>query len=116
MIYLIASFITFIFTTVLTIAGVGAAFILIPVFIALGVPLLTAMSTVLLLNSIAMIVASFYNSRAGLIVYKTALPILISASILSPLGAIIAEHLSKIFLLWLFVGFLIFADSMILMV
>lgn len=114
MTYLLASLITFVFTTVLTIAGVGAAFILIPVFVALGVPLLTAMSTALLLNSIAMAVASFYNARAGLIVYKTALPILIIASVLSPLGAITAEHLSRTLLLWLFVGFLIFAGSMML--
>ncbi len=114
MTYFIASLITFIFTTVLTIAGVGAAFILIPVFVALGIPLLTAMSTALLLNSIAMAVASFYNARAGLIVYKTALPILIFATLLSPVGAITAEHLSRTVLLWLFVGFLIFAGSMML--
>lgn len=114
MTYLIASLITFIFTTVLTIAGVGAAFILIPVFVALNVPLLTAMSTALLLNSIAMIVASYYNGKAGLILYKTALPILIFASLLSPLGAITAEHLPKRLLLWLFVGFLIFAGSIML--
>jgi len=56
--FIIAGVVTFVFTTVLTIAGVGAAFILIPVFLALGVPLLTAMSTALLLNSIAMIFAS----------------------------------------------------------
>jgi hypothetical protein len=54
---------------VLAIAGVGAAFILIPVFVGLGVPLLTAMSTALLLNSIAMAIASSYNARSGLIVY-----------------------------------------------
>ncbi|ACI20297.1 MULTISPECIES: sulfite exporter TauE/SafE family protein [Thermodesulfovibrio] len=114
MTYLLASLITFFFTTVLTIAGVGAAFILIPVFVALGIPLLTAMSTALLLNSFAMAVASFYNARAGLIVYRTALPILIIASLLSPLGAITAEHLSRTFLLWLFIGFLLFAGSMML--
>ena len=114
MTYFIAAVITFIFTTVLAIAGVGAAFILIPVFVALGVPLLTAMSTALLLNSIAMAIASYYNAKAGLIVYKTALPILIVASILSPLGAIIAEHLSRTLLLWFFVAFLIFAGSMML--
>jgi len=114
MTYLIASLVTFIFTTVLTIAGVGAAFILIPVFVALGVPLLTAMSTALLLNSIAMSVASYYNAKAGLIIYKTALPILIFATLLSPLGAITAEHLPRTLLLWLFVAFLIFAGTMML--
>jgi hypothetical protein len=47
-------------------------------------------------------------------VYKTALPILVFASVFSPVGAITAEHLSRTLLLWLFVGFLIFAGSMML--
>jgi len=112
--YLIAGIITFVFTTILTIAGVGAAFILIPVFLALGIPLLTAMSTALLLNSVAMIFASISYAREKLIVFKTALPILIVAAALSPLGARTAEHLSRNVLLWLFVGFLVFAGSMML--
>lgn len=112
--YAIAAFVTFLFTTVLTIAGVGAAFILIPIFLALGIPLLTAMSTALLLNSIAMIFASISFARDRLIVFKTALPILIVATILSPLGARTAEHLPREVLLWLFVGFLLFAGSMML--
>ena len=112
--YLIAATVTFIFTTVLTIAGVGAAFILIPIFLALHIPLLTAMSTALLLNSIAMIFASISYARDRLIVWKTALPILIVAAALSPLGARTAEHLPRNVLLWLFVGFLIFAGSMML--
>jgi len=112
--YLIASAVTFIFTTVLTIAGVGAAFILIPIFLALGIPLLSAMSTALLLNSIAMVFASISYARGKLIVWKTAVPILIVATILSPLGARTAEHLPRNVLLWFFVGFLIFAGSMML--
>ncbi len=47
-VYLIAGAVTFAFTTVLTIAGVGAAFILIPVFLSLGIGLHTAMATALL--------------------------------------------------------------------
>ncbi len=112
--YIIAGIVTFFFTTILTLAGVGAAFILIPVFLALGIPILTAMSTALLLNSIAMIFASFSYAKEKLIVFKTAIPILIIASILSPLGAKTAENLPKDVLLWLFVGFLIFAGSMML--
>lgn len=111
---ILAGIVTFVFTTILTIAGVGAAFILIPVFLALGIPLLTAMSTALLLNAIAMVFASISYAREKLIVFKTALPILIVASILSPLGARTAEHLPRVVLLWMFVGFLIFAGSMML--
>ncbi len=112
--YVIAGIITFVFTAVLTIAGVGAAFILIPVFLALGIPLLTAMSTALLLNSVAMIFASISYAREKLILFKTAIPILVVATILSPLGARTAEHLPEDVLRWLFIGFLIFAGSMML--
>ncbi|MGB4291612.1 MAG: sulfite exporter TauE/SafE family protein [Bacteroidales bacterium] len=114
LVYIIAAVVTFLFTTVLTIAGVGAAFILIPVFLALGIPLLTAMSTALLLNSLAMIFASISYAREKLIVFKTAIPILIIAALLSPLGAKTAEYLPREVLLWLFVGFLVFAGSMML--
>ena len=72
------------------------------------------MATALLLNSIAMIFASVTYAREKLIVFKTAFPILIIAAVLSPLGARSAEHLPKDVLLWLFVGFLIFAGSMML--
>ena len=112
--YAVAGIVTFLFTTVLTIAGVGAAFILIPAFLALGIPLLEAMSTALLLNSIAMIFASVSYAREKLIVYRTAFPILIVATVLSPLGARTAQHLPRNVLLWLFVGFLLFAGSMML--
>lgn len=98
----------------MSIAGLGAAFILIPVFLTLGIPLLTAMSTALLLNSIAMTFASISFAKKKLIVFKTAFPILIVATILSPLGARTAEYLPRDILLWLFTGFLIFAGSMML--
>lgn len=61
-----------------------------------------------------MVFASISYAREKLIVFKTALPILIVASMLSPLGARTAEHLPMVVLLWLFVGFLIFACSMML--
>jgi len=48
--YIIAAAVTFVFTAVLTIAGVGAAFILIPVYYAMGIDLRIAMAVALLLN------------------------------------------------------------------
>jgi len=101
-------------TTVLTLAGVGAAFILIPIYLGLGIELHTAMSTALLLNSIAMIFASINYARARLILWRLALPILITATILSPLGAYSSQFLPRNTLLTLFVLFLIFAASMML--
>jgi uncharacterized membrane protein YfcA len=112
--YFFAGVITFIFTALLTIAGVGAAFILIPIFIALGIEVHTAMATALLLNAVAMSVASVKFIRSRIIVWNIAIPILIVASILSPVGAWVSQGLDRHILLWLFVGFLIFAAMMML--
>jgi uncharacterized protein len=111
---IIAGIVTLVFTALLTIAGVGAAFILIPVFLALGIEVHTAMATALLLNAVAMSVASVKFVRSGLVVWKVAIPILLVASILSPVGAWVSQGLDREVLLWLFVGFLIFAAGMML--
>jgi len=110
----VAGGITFIFTALLTIAGVGAAFILIPVFIALGIDVHVAMATALLLNSIAMIFASYRFIKKKLIMWKVAIPILIVATTLSPVGAYVSVGLNREVLLWLFVAFLLFAAGMML--
>lgn len=111
---IIAGLVTFIFTGLLTIAGVGAAFILIPVFITLGIDIHMAMATALLLNSIAMIFASYRFIKNKLIMWRVAIPILIIATILSPVGAYVSQGLNRTLLLWLFVGFLLFAAVMML--
>ncbi len=111
---ILAGAITFLFTGALTIAGVGAAFILIPVFIALGIDVHVAMATALLLNSVAMTFASYRFAKKKLIMWKVALPILIVATILSPLGAYVSQGLDREVLLWFFVAFLLFAAFMMM--
>ena len=110
----IAGLVTFFFTALLTIAGVGAAFILIPVFMTLGIDVHMAMATALLLNSIAMIFASYSFIKKKLIMWKVAIPILVAATALSPLGAYVSVGLDRNVLLWMFVGFLLFASGMML--
>ena len=114
MIELWAGLITLTATTVLTLAGVGAAFILIPLYMSMGIELHTAMSTALLLNCIAMIFASVNFARERLILWRTALPILIAATILSPVGSYLSQYLPRNTLLILFLVFLVFAASMML--
>lgn len=109
-----AGLVTFAATTVLTLAGVGAAFILIPIYLSLGIDLHTAMSTALLLNCIAMIFASINYIRERLILWRLALPVLITATILSPLGSYFSQYFPRNILLGLFIAFLIFAASMML--
>ncbi len=111
---LVAGLVTLLFTTLLTIAGVGAAFILIPVFVALGIDIHVAMATALLLNAIAMSFASYRYVRAKLVLWKVAIPILIVATALSPVGAWVSQGLPRDVLLWGFVGFLLFAALMML--
>jgi uncharacterized protein len=111
---ILAGLITFLFTALLTIAGVGAAFILIPVFIALHIDIHVAMAVALLLNSIAMSFASYRYIKARLVLWKVGLPILIVATALSPVGAYVSQGLNAQILKWLFVGFLIFAGAMML--
>ncbi len=112
---LVAGVITLALTLLMSIAGVGAAFILIPIFLALGIEIHTAMATALLLNAVAMSTASYRFARRGLVVWKVAVPILIVAALLSPVGAWVSQGLDRRVLLWLFVGFLLFSAAMMLL-
>ncbi len=102
------------FTTVLTVAGVGSAFIVIPTFYWLGVPLTEAMAIGLLLNAISMTFASANYIRYKLVLFRTALPIIALAVVFSPLGAWSTRFLPRKALVLLFVLFLVFAASMML--
>lgn len=112
--YLIAALATLAFTIVLTVAGLGAAFILVPVYLALGVGMHSAQATALLLNAIAMVFACARFIPARLVDFRIAVPIVIVATALSPLGASASSAVSVIALQWMFVGFLIFAAVMML--
>jgi len=65
---LVAGAITFYCTALLTVSGVGAAFVLVPVFVALGVEVHQAMATSLLLNALSMAAASIPFFRKRLVV------------------------------------------------
>jgi len=111
---LIAGAMTFIFTTLLTIAGVGAAFILIPVFAYLGVEWHDAQATALLLNSVAMTFAGYRFIKNKLVLWDIAIPLLIGLP-LAFVGGKLATYVPVIYLQWLFVGFLLFAAGMMLL-
>lgn len=111
---LAAAVLVFVFTTVLTIAGLGGAFIIIPTFYWLGVPLTEAMAIGLLLNAIGMTFASVNYIRYKLVLFKTAIPIIILAVLFSPLGAYSTRYFPKNTLILFFVLFLVFAASMML--
>lgn len=87
---------------------------MIPVFLYLGIGLHTAMATALLLNALAMFFACLRFVPAGMVDFRAAVPILIVATVLSPLGAWSSAYLPVPLLKGLFVGFLLFAATMML--
>ncbi|WP_315709722.1 sulfite exporter TauE/SafE family protein [Brenneria uluponensis] len=111
----IAAIATFFLTTIMAMAGVGAAFILVPIFLALGVEIHAAMATALLLNAISTSVSTATFIRKHLVEWRLAFPILIVAVVLSPVGVHVSQGLDRHLLLWLFSGFLIFASLMMLL-
>ncbi len=95
-------------------AGLGAAFIFVPLFYYLGVPLAEATPTALLLNVVSLLFATINYWKGKLINWRVGLPVLITAVILSPLGARLTAQVNKTLLLSLFVAFLFFAGFMML--
>ncbi len=113
MIYILAGLLTLPITTVLTITGVGAAFVLIPLFTALGVELHEAMAVALLLNSLAMIFASCRYAQKKLILWKIGIPLIITSIIGAPIGARLSYHINNDIIRICFICFLLFAAAMI---
>jgi len=112
--YLVGGLAVFVGSGVMAMAGLGAAFLFVPLFYYLGVPLDEATSTALLLNAVSLSAAAIAYARGGLIDWRVGIPVLIAAVILAPLGAGLTPHIDRSVLLALFVGFLVFAGAMML--
>ena len=112
--YLVGGATVFAFSGIMAMAGLGAAFLFVPLFYYLGVPLGQATSTALLLNAVSLSMATISYARGHLIDWRAGLPVLIAAVILAPLGAALSVGVDRTLLLALFVGFLVFAGSMML--
>lgn len=112
--YIVSAILVFIFSGLMAMAGLGAAFLFVPLFYYLGVPLAEATPAALLLNVVSLMFAAFNYWRGRLINWRVGLPILITAVILSPFGARLTPFVDKNLLLGLFAAFLIFAGFMML--
>ena len=112
--YLITAPVVFVFSGVLAMAGLGAAFLFVPFFYYLGVPLAEAAPAALLLNAISLSFATVNYWRGRLIDWRIALPVAAIAVVFAPLGARLTPHVDKTTLLFLFAVFLVFAGGMML--
>lgn len=113
-VYIISAVLVFIFSGLLAMAGLGAAFLFVPLFYYLGVPLAEATPTALLLNVVSLLFATINYWRGKLINWRVGLPVLVTAVILSPLGARLTASVDKNLLLGMFAAFLVFAGAMML--
>jgi hypothetical protein len=112
--YLVSAILVFFFSGLLAMAGLGAAFLFVPLFYYLGVPLAEATPTALLLNVVSLLFATINYWRGKLINWRVGLPVLVTAVIFSPLGARLTPYVDKKLLLSMFAAFLIFAGFMML--
>lgn len=113
-IYVVSAVLVFVFSGLLAMAGLGAAFLFVPLFYYLGVPLAEATPTALLLNVVSLMFATVNYWRGKLINWRVGLPVLIAAVVLSPLGALLTASVNKTVLLAMFAAFLVFASFMML--
>lgn len=112
--YLVSAVVVLFLSGVLAMAGLGAAFLFVPLFFYLGVPLSEATSTALLLNTVSLAFAAVAYWRAHLIDWRVGLPVAVTAVALAPLGARVTPYVDKEILLALFAAFLVFAGAMML--
>ncbi len=105
----IISLITYVLASIFAIAGMGAAGVLIPNYVTLGMAFYPAIVAGLLQNSFALSVATANNFRAQSINLRLGITILLPAVIMVPLGAYTNIHVPKILDFSIFAAFLVFA-------
>ena len=109
-----APLLTFGLTSVMSIGGVGAAFILVPIFYWLGMPVPEAGALGLLLVMFNTGAAALNFHRGGHIKYRAAIAIIVTVVIFSPLGSYASVVVDKNIVLTVFAVFLVVAGSMML--
>ncbi len=108
--------VSFIASFVFALGGVGAAVVIIPVFVFLGVPFTMARPAGLFTNFISVASASIHNLRSGMIdfeFFKIILPMIITSIIVPPFGAYISHFVYDKTIGIIFALFLFFAGAMI---
>ncbi|ACS33342.1 sulfite exporter TauE/SafE family protein [Thermococcus gammatolerans] len=100
---------TYILASVFAIAGMGAAGVLIPNYIAMGLGVHAAMLLGLTQNTAELTVATAMNWKKGLIEWRKVARVLVPAALFVPLGAYVNVHIPRVLVLVVFALFLLFA-------
>ncbi len=110
LIFIISLFAAFIFS----LGGVGAAIILIPILVSLGIPVNIAKPVGLFYNTVSLTGASINNIKNKRLDFKIGIPIIISSFLFAILGAYISKYIPNHIILILFISFLLFSGFMFL--
>ncbi len=106
--------ISFIAAFIFSLGGVGAAIILIPILISLGIPVNISKPVGLFYNTVSLTGASINNIKHKRLDFKTGIPIIISSFLFAIVGAYVSKFISSRIILILFIGFLLFSGFMFL--
>lgn len=111
--YLIAG-ISFAAAFIFSLGGVGAAIILIPILVSLGIPIGIAKPVGLFYNTVSLTGASISNIKNKRLDFKLGIPIIIFSFLFAIAGAWVSHFIPKKIILILFIGFLLFSGLMFL--
>ncbi len=111
--YLIAG-ISFVAAFVFSLGGVGAAIILIPILVSLGIPIGIAKPVGLFYNTVSLTGASISNIKNKRLDFKVGIPIIVFSFLFAIVGAWGSQFIPKRIILILFIGFLLFSGFMFL--
>ncbi len=106
--------ISFVAAFVFSLGGVGAAIILIPILVSLGIPINIAKPVGLFYNTVSLTGASIHNIKNKRLDFKIAIPVIISSFLFAIVGAYISKFIPNKTILLLFIGFLLFSGFMFL--
>lgn len=106
--------ISFVAAFVFSLGGVGAAIILVPILVSLGIPINVAKPVGLFYNTVSLTGASVNNIKNKRLDFKIGIPIIITSFLFAIAGAYISKFISNEIILYLFIGFLLFSGFMFL--
>ncbi len=112
--WLIVSLLAFGLSFLFALGGIGSAVALVPALHWLGLPLLVAKPTGLLVNTLSMTGASVDNIRAKRLDFRFGVPIIVSSFLLAPLGAWSSHWIPTAVVLAIFTLFLAFSGVMLI--
>jgi len=106
--------ISFVTAFIFSLGGVGAAIILIPILVSLGIPINIAKPVGLFYNTVSLTGASVHNIKNKRLNFKIAIPVIVSSFLFAVVGAYVSKFIPNKTILLLLIGFLLFSGYMFL--